>query len=363
MGTASGGALLAGKYELVEPAGAGGMATVWRGQMHGAAGFVRPVAVKRIRPELLMAPDFVVMFVEEARLGSQLLHSNIAQVYDFEQEDDGAYFLVMEWVEGIDLRRYVRTYAEGGQRTPWPLVTAVAVETLRGLGAAHERVDPLGQRAPVIHRDVTPQNILLGTNGLVKLTDFGLARAMDRARTTHPDIVKGKLAYLAPEVANGQPATVQSDLFSLGVVLWEGLAGRPLYHGVTDIEVLLKVRAVDVPPLTAVRDDLPPELCAAVARALAPQPADRFGSARELLRTLTRILRGVSHSTDSYALAHSVIEARCILGAPPRDIFVPPPAATPPPVPPPRRRVSHTDPVIATDRVLDSLLGRPGRKR
>jgi serine/threonine-protein kinase len=344
--------------------------------MHGAAGFARTVALKRIRPELLMAPDFVAMFVEEARLGSQLIHANIAQVFDFEQEENGAYFLVMEWIEGLDLRRYVRTYADGGQRTPWPLITAIGVETLRGLGAAHERVDPFGNKAPVIHRDVTPQNILLATNGLVKLTDFGLARAMDRAKITHPDMVKGKLAYLAPEVANGKEASVRSDIFSLGVVLWEALAGRGLYTGVTDIEVLLKVRSVEVPPLASARDDLPAELVAAVNRALAPQPEDRFPTTREFLRTLTRILRGVSQATDSYAVSHSVIEARCVLGTPPSAIFVAP-SSKPPPLPPdvggrpgplaaPRPALPpgpRTDPLLATSKVIDGLLEEFARRR
>jgi serine/threonine protein kinase len=321
--------LVAGKYEFWEVAGEGGMASVWRGFMHGAAGFCRPVAIKRIRPEFVVQPEFVAMFVEEARVGSQLLHSNIVQVYDFERDPSGAYFLVMEWVEGLDFRRYWRTYADLGQRSPWPLVVAIGVETLRGLGAAHERVDPLGRKAPVIHRDVTPQNILLGTSGLVKLADFGLARAMDRTRTTHPDIIKGKLAYLAPEVANGLPASVQSDVFSLGVVLWEALAGRLLFEGVRDADVLLQVRRVEIPKLNHVRDDLPVELVHAIGRALAPRPSDRFPSAREFLRALTRILRKVPQATDSYAVSHSLIEARCVLGLPPRSIFVRPEGQAP----------------------------------
>ena len=313
--------LASGKYELIELAAEGGMATVWRGLMHGAAGFRRPVAVKRIRPELVASPEAVAMFVEEARVGSQLLHANIVQVYDFEQEADG-YFLVMEWVEGLDFRRYASTYLDQRQRPPWALVVAIGVETLRGLSAAHERVDPQGRRAPVIHRDVTPQNILIGTGGTVKLADFGLARAMDRTRSTNPDIIKGKIAYLAPEVAHGGEASVQSDIFSLGVVLWEALAGRRAYDGVTDIDVLMQARMVAIPALVAYRTDLPSTLVNAMRRALDPDPARRFASAREFLRALTHILRHVSEPTDSYAVAHSVIEARCVLGLPPRSIFV-----------------------------------------
>jgi eukaryotic-like serine/threonine-protein kinase len=324
--------MIAGKYELIDLAGEGGMASVWRGLMHGAAGFSRPVAVKRIHPELIAVPEFVTMFVEEARLGSQLLHPSIVQVYDFERDHAGVFFLVMEWVEGLDLARYLQTYQGHGQRAPWPLVVAIVVETLRGLAAAHERVDPQGRRVPVIHRDVTPHNILIGVNGNVKLSDFGLARAMDRARSTHPDIVKGKLAYLAPEVAHGGEASVQSDIFSLGVVLWEALAGRRLYEGVNNLEVLLKARGATIPSLVAFRQDLPTPLVSAVRKALAPAPVDRFGSARELLRALTKVLRGVLEPSDSFALAHSVIEARCVLGLPPRSIFVSA-RAQPPPLP------------------------------
>jgi serine/threonine-protein kinase len=315
---------IGGKYELLEFVGTGGMAEVWRAVAHGTAGFARPVAIKRILPALIEVPDFVAMFVEEARLGSQLLHSNIAQIYDFERDEAGAYFLVMEWVDGLDLRRFLRTYSDLGQRPAWPVIAAIAVETLRGLGAAHERVDADGRRSPVIHRDVTPQNILLSTSGVAKLSDFGLARAMDRARTTSPGVVKGKLAYLAPELTRGEPPSVQSDIFSMGVVLWEALAGRPLYEGPTDVEIFQRARSAEIPPLASIRDDLPEGLAAAVERALATRPEDRFSSARELLRTLTRTLREVHQSMDSYALSQSVIEARCILGLPPPFIFTPP---------------------------------------
>jgi serine/threonine-protein kinase len=183
---------------------------------------------------------------------------------------------------------------------------------------------------PVDHRDVTPQNILLATNGVAKLSDFGLARAMDRGRTTSPGVVKGKIAYLAPELTRGEQPSVQSDIFSMGVVLWEALAGRALYEGPTDVDVFQLAREAEVPPLASLRDDLPSALLRAVECALAPRPEDRFGSARRFLRALTRTLREVDQSTDSYALAQSVIEARCILGAPPPFILAPPPAGMAP---------------------------------
>lgn len=308
--------LIAGKYELLERAGEGGMATVFRAVMHGAAGFSRLVAIKSIRPNLLSNQEFVAMFVEEARVGSQLQHSNIVQTYDFGQDEHGTYFLVLEWVEGLDFGRYLEAYKVSGHRCDWPLVTAIAVESLRGLGAAHERVDAHGRLAPVIHRDVTPHNILIGTNGIIKLSDFGLSRAMDRLQMTHPDMIKGKLRYLAPEVTRGKPASPQSDLFSLGIVMWEALAERPLYPGRSDAEVFMAARKAEIPPLQQLRADLPAELVQAVEQALTRDPEQRYRSAKEMLRALTRVLRRVSESTDAYTLAQTVIVARRFLGLP-----------------------------------------------
>jgi eukaryotic-like serine/threonine-protein kinase len=321
--------VVAGKYELVEVAGEGGMATVWRALMRGAAGFARPVALKRILPALASNEEFVAMFVEEARVGSTLLHPNIVQIIDFGSEGDDNYFLVMEWVEGIDFGRYLAAYLLAHQLAPWPIVAAVGIEALRGLGAAHERCDAAGNRAPVIHRDVTPQNILLGENGVIKLTDFGLARAMDRARMTQPDVIKGKLRYLAPEVTYGKPATALSDLFSLGIVLWEALSGKPLYDAATDVMVFQKARAAEIPPLGSFRTDLPPELVAVVERSLAKDAAQRYESARTMLRALSGVLRGVTQSTDAYAISDSVRFAMQTLGEAPKRGG----GTKPPPVP------------------------------
>lgn len=312
---------LDGKYELVEQAGEGGMATVWRAIMHGAAGFSRWVAVKHIRPSLMTNEEFVAMFVEEARVGSQLQHANIVQTYDFGQDPRGAYYLVLEWVEGLDFGRYTEAYRASGHRCDWPLVLAVGVEALRGLGAAHERVDGAGNRAPVIHRDVTPANILLGTNGIVKLTDFGLSRAMDRLQMTQPDVIKGKLRYIAPEITRGEPASVQSDLFSLGIVLWEALAQRPLYAGESDAEVFMAARKAEIPPIRELRSDVPGAAATVVERALARDPEHRFATAREMLRAMTGLLRQLSESTDAYTLARTVLVTREFLGmAAPRPV-------------------------------------------
>ncbi|HEX9100716.1 MAG TPA: serine/threonine-protein kinase, partial [Polyangia bacterium] len=221
--------MIANKYELCAPLGEGGMASVYRGRTHGAAGFTCKVAIKRVLPNLAEDAAFVAMFVEEARVASELQHPNIVQVHDFDRDDEGRYFIVMEWIDGIDLAGWIDSFA--GAPTPWHEVAAIGVEILRGLGAAHERVDAAGQPAPVIHRDVSPQNVLLSVQGIVKLADFGLARAADRATMTAPGTIKGKLGYLAPELVKRAPATAKSDLYSVGIVLWEALAQKPLFGG------------------------------------------------------------------------------------------------------------------------------------
>jgi serine/threonine protein kinase len=237
---------------------------------------------------------------------------------DFGREDDGGYYLVMEWCEGLDMFQWVRSFhrpTTGGPRvTPWPLVSAIGIEVLRGLGAAHERVMADGTPAPVYHRDVSPSNILLGSNGTVKLTDFGLARAMDRASMTRPNVIKGKLAYCAPELITGAKPSARSDIFALGVVLWEALAQRRLFTGKNDLEVLLAVRKGEIPDLRAERADIPPPLVEVIQSSLAQNPDERFQNAREMARALASVLRSTAEHADAEPLGASVKAARVRLG-------------------------------------------------
>lgn len=307
------GTLLAGKYQLVDIAGTGGMAAVWRAVQRGAASFERYVAVKLIRENLAYDPSFVAMFVEEARVSAQLVHPNVVQVYDFGQDGD-RYFLVMEWVEGVSLSMLVRLAAEHGARIPWPFVTALGLEVLRGLGAAHERTDAHGRTSPIYHRDVTPQNILLGSNGTVKIADFGLARATDRARMTAPDIVKGKVGYLAPELTKNPEPNPRTDLYALGVVMWQALAGRRLFDGKDDIEIFRAATRGEIPPIGEIRQDVPGEVANVIERALAFDPSDRFGSALQMARVLGRALRTLDFEPTENHIAGPVREAMRILG-------------------------------------------------
>lgn len=311
------GRVLAGKYELVEQLGRGGMAVVWRGVSHGASGFMRPVAIKRIESQVIGFAEVVEMFVEEARVGALLNHPNIVQVFDFGQDEDGHHFLVTELVNGLHLGHWVKSHFERGQReTPWPLVAAIGVEILRGLEAAHSRKSPDGNSSPILHRDVTPPNILLDVGGIVKLADFGLARAMDRGRMTRPNIVKGKLSYLAPELIMGEAPSPATDLFSVGIVLWEALTGERLFNAASDVDVVAQIREAKVPMLSMKRKNLPMALTSAVHRVLEKDPARRFRTAREMLEALTEVLRVLPESTDARALGRSVREAQARLAGP-----------------------------------------------
>jgi serine/threonine-protein kinase len=304
------GQLIDGKYQLVEIAGEGGMATVYKAFVRGAAGFQRMVAVKHVRPEFRALKNYVDMFIEEARVGSDLAHPNIVQVYDFVIEN-GQYYLIMEWVEGIDLAAFINAHRAARLGVPWPLAIAVGIGTLRGLGAAHDRRGPDGAPSPVIHRDVSPANVLLGVNGVVKLSDFGLARARDRvASLTAPGTVKGKLSYLAPEVTYGKPNTGQSDLFGVGSILWETLAGDRLFDGRTDVEIFKKIRACQIPPIVQRRPDVPTAFAQVLGKALAADPLHRYPNAAEFVLALGAVMKHAPGIDITTHLATAVREMK-----------------------------------------------------
>jgi serine/threonine-protein kinase len=289
------------------------MAVVWRARTRGAEGFSRPVAVKRVEPSVRGFDEVTEMFVEEARVGALLQHPNIVQVHDFGIDEHGVHYLVTELIEGIHLGRYLQSFRDAKDETPWEVIVAIGIEVLRALEGAHGHVDAHGGHAPVLHRDVTPANILLADAGIVKLADFGLARAMDRGRMTRPNIVKGKLSYLAPELLGGLAPTVRTDLFSLGVVLWEALSGERLFDSATDADVVLSIREGRVPLLSMKRANLPLSVSTVVHRALERDPSHRYAHAREMLDALTAILRVLPRSIDNRILAESVRGARARL--------------------------------------------------
>jgi len=294
--------------------------------------FARPVAIKVMKRAFsAVGGPYLSMFLEEARIGARLQHANLIQVLDFivEATPSGpTYCLIMEWVDGIDLRTMLRVEHQVGRRLSWALVATIGLRVLRGLAAAHERRLPDNTLSPVIHRDVSPQNVLLALNGDIKLADFGMARARDRiAEHTAPGFVKGTLSYMAPEILTGKPATPVSDLFSLACTLWEALAGERLFHAKADVDVIDLIRKCEIPPLGDKRADLPAPLVAAIHRALSADPASRFVSARQMAHELGEILReggreGASWGDADVIVGTAVAEARVALSS------LPPPAST-----------------------------------
>ncbi|MGF1468009.1 MAG: serine/threonine-protein kinase [Sandaracinaceae bacterium] len=317
------GKVLGGRYALRDLAGEGGMATVWRARDLDPAGGGRTVAVKRVLAERGADASLMRLFEEEARVGQSLHHPSIVEIHDFGTDEDGDYYLVMEWVEGLDLHQWAASFPAGVRPTPWPLAVAIGVEVLRGLDAAHRRVGEDGIAAPVFHRDVSPSNVLLGSNGAVKVTDFGLARAMDRSSMTRSNTVKGKLAYCAPELIYGSRPSPRSDLFAASVVLWEVLAQERLFTGQNDIEVLLAVRQGHVPPLTELRQDVPRTLVDTLETGLASAPEDRFASASLMAQALSAVLRAHAEPVGPEHIGQSVLEARRYFGLPDRSSQAP----------------------------------------
>jgi len=309
------GLIVGGRYELIEIAGRGGMADVWRGRVRGDSGFVREVAIKQMHPNLATQPNYVAMFVEEARLGSSLQSPNVSEVHDF-VHDRGNYYMILEWIEGIDLGSWVKYHISRGEQTRWELVAAVGVGVLRGLASAHERLGPDGNVLPAVHRDVSPHNVLLTTRGMVKLIDFGLALAVDRGQeTTEPGIVKGKMSYLAPEIVSGGRPIPASDQFACGSVLWESLVGRKLFEGSTDYETYCRLRDCMVQPLRPLRPDVPSAFTQIIHRALSAHAETRFPSTREMARQIGTALKKVQLRKDLHTiLARTVVEARQSLG-------------------------------------------------
>lgn len=277
-----------GKYQLIKKLATGGMAEVWLAKQTGIEGFNRHVVLKRILPHLAADPDFIQMFLNEAKIASRFNHPNIAQIYDL-GERDGQYFITMEFVHGEDLGRVMRKAWASGQWIAAPLALRIAAACCEGLYYAHTRTDESGKPLKVVHRDISPQNILVSFDGSVKLVDFGIAKAADQASVTKMGAIKGKFAYMAPEQASGKTLDSRTDIFAIGLVLYELLTGvRPLKRD-SDMATLQAALECSIEPPSVVAE-VPPELDEVVMLALHKRADDRYADAREFQMAIEEYL-------------------------------------------------------------------------
>jgi serine/threonine protein kinase len=291
-----------GRYELLELLATGGMAQIYRAQLHSAEGTAKELVIKRVLPHLAQNRDFIEMFVDEARISLPLTHGNIVQVFEFGQEGDD-YFLAMEYVRGRNLQTIIDRLRERNERTPIPVALYIAAAVAKGLDYAHRFRDSRDRPTGIIHRDVSPQNILVGFQGEIKLTDFGIAKARSRIRETSQGIIRGKAAYLSPEQAACEELDGRSDQFSLGAVLFELMTGRRAFEGINEIETLQRVRTAEIEPPSRLRPEISAELDHVVQRMLAGDRASRFDTCGGLHVVLTRILNEIDPAFSDAALA------------------------------------------------------------
>lgn len=285
-----------GRYEVTRKLAEGGMAEIFLARAVGPEGFSKDVVIKVVRSFLATDPQFVQMFIAEARLASRLNHANVVQIFDFGKHDD-TYYLAMEYVRGASLWDLRQRCRQEGVPFPATLAAELGTQIARGLHYAHTLSDR-GQKLGVVHRDVTPHNVLLSFDGAVKLTDFGIAKA----QTTHtaPGMLKGKFAYMSPEQARGEPVDARTDIFALGIVLWELLTGGRLFDGDSELAVLRAVEQSVIAPPSRLNPDVPPDLSDIVMKALARPLPERFQSAFELERALaTYVLRTAQTIEDT----------------------------------------------------------------
>ena len=295
-----------GKYQLLQKIAVGGMAELYRSKVTRAHGFEKLVAIKKILPHLTDEGNLVKAFIDEAKLAAHLQHENIVQIYDF-GSIDGEYFIAMEYLFGKDLRRLIHK----ARKTAVPLglenTLYIICRICAGLDYSHNLKDLQGKPLNIIHRDINPQNIFLTYEGQVKIIDFGIAKAASHNSTTHEGLIKGKLAYMSPEQATGNPIDHRSDIFSTGIIFYELLAGRRMFEGET-MEIYSKVREARFEPLDKLIPDLPAKLYEVVERALAKEPDQRYQTCGEMLADLEECIFEMSIRPNGRSFANFVKE-------------------------------------------------------
>ncbi len=284
------------KYRIIDRIDAGGMAEVFRGVAESLQGFKKNIAIKRILPQLCKNKKFISMFLDEARLSLHLQHANIVGVFDIgkspaEAAGEDAYFIVMEFVDGLHLKGILESIKRQNARLPIAHTLYILMEVCKGLAYAHDHTDPETNRPlGIVHRDISPPNILISKMGEVKLVDFGLAKATSQIELTDPGMVKGKFSYLSPEAASGKEVDRRTDLFAVGILLYELLTGQRLFLGDSDYETVELIRQARVPSIVQQNPEVEPELEAVVRKSLAQDPGVRFQTAFELQDALAHYL-------------------------------------------------------------------------
>jgi eukaryotic-like serine/threonine-protein kinase len=280
------------RYELVGEIASGGMATVYLARLTGVGGFQRFVAMKRLHPHLANEKEFVEMFLDEARIAARIHHPNVVPILEVGASAVG-YYLVMEYIEGDTLARLLARAATRGKRLPVAIALRIALDTLSGLHAAHELKDDAGDAVHLVHRDVSPQNVLIGVDGIARITDFGVARAASRLTATRVGQLKGKIAYMAPEQAAGEESLDRrADVFASGIVIWEALAAKRLFKAENEAATLSRVMSEPVLPLTQIIPGFNKQLSDVVLRALDRDPEKRYASCAQFADALEAAVTG-----------------------------------------------------------------------
>ena len=297
------------RYTISERLDQGGMAEVFLGVAESLQGFKKNVAIKRVLPNLTKNEKFVSMFLDEAKLSLYLQHANIVQVFDIGVSDN-TYFLVMEYVNGCNLKNLLEHLKTSSRKIEVPHAIYLMTECCKALNYAHNAEGTDGEALHIVHRDVSPPNILLSRMGEVKLVDFGLAKANSQIESTDPGVVKGKFSYLSPEAASGVDLDQRADIFAVGIILWELLTGRRLFFGDTDYQTVELVRQARVPSIVALNPDIEPDLEAIVRRALMRDPDQRYQHAADLGDALSQYLFSRRMKVTARDIAALVREAQ-----------------------------------------------------
>ena len=296
-----------GRYELIRQLATGGMGEIYLARTRGAGGFEKHLIIKKILPHLAEEEEFVTKFLDEGRIVVQLTHGNIVPVFDM-GEEDGQYFIAMEYVPGLDLRAIFKRLQARGEELPVELALHITCEVCKGLGYAHRKTDPDGNPLGIVHRDVSPSNVLISREGEVKIIDFGIARAADKLSQTGTGRIQGKCCYMSPEQARGQALDARSDIFSTGVLLYEMLTLERPFDGRSDLESLELVRQCDFDPPGVLRPSIPAEIDEVVQRAMQPEPGDRYPTIDDMCVDLQQQMYGLGYTVTSQRLAQRLTD-------------------------------------------------------